>query len=126
MIDDRQIARYRELGYLVVPGVLERGELEAVRAATDQLVAGARAVTANDALYDLEDEHTPEAPRVRRLKGPTRPVNDLHAALSNSGKAFDAQEVIAADGVHVTVAGRELLGETVAAFIARQLAADGK
>ncbi len=73
MIDDAQIARYRELGYLVVPGVLERGELEAVRAATDQLVAGARAAKENDALYDLEDDHTPEAPRVRRLKGP-----DLH------------------------------------------------
>ena len=73
MIDDGHVARYRELGYLVVPGVLGREELEDVRAAADQLVAGASAVTANNALYDLEDDHRPEAPRVRRLKGP-----DLH------------------------------------------------
>ena len=53
-------------------------------------------------------------------------VNDLHAAVSDPGEAFEREDLIAADGVHLTTAGRQLIGETVAAFIARQLAADGK
>jgi lysophospholipase L1-like esterase len=56
----------------------------------------------------------------------TVPVNDLHAAVSNPGEAFETEDLIAADGVHLTTAGRELLGKTVATFIARQLAAGEK
>jgi phytanoyl-CoA hydroxylase len=67
-----QIAAYRREGYLVVHDVLDAGELASLRAATDALLAGAHGVTDHTPLYDLEDTHRPDAPRVRRLKMPHR------------------------------------------------------
>jgi ectoine hydroxylase-related dioxygenase (phytanoyl-CoA dioxygenase family) len=67
-----QIAAYRREGYLVVHDVLDAAALARIRAATDALLAGARGVTGHTPLYDLEDTHTPDAPRVRRLKVPHR------------------------------------------------------
>jgi ectoine hydroxylase-related dioxygenase (phytanoyl-CoA dioxygenase family) len=66
----QQIDFYRREGYLVVHGVLDAPELERLRSAMDELLAGARGVADHTALYDMEDTHTPEQPRVRRLKLP--------------------------------------------------------
>ena len=66
----QQVDFYRQEGYLVVHDVLDAAELDRLRAATDELVAGAQGLTENTALYDLEDTHTPDEPRVRRLKLP--------------------------------------------------------
>ncbi|MFM1989000.1 MAG: hypothetical protein RJA99_1957 [Pseudomonadota bacterium] len=67
-----QVDFYRSEGYVVVPDVLDAAELSAMRGAVDALLAGAKGVADHTELYDLEDSHTPEAPRVRRLKQPHR------------------------------------------------------
>lgn len=67
-----QVDSYRSEGYVVVPDVLDAADLAALRGAVDALLAGARGVATHTELYDLEDSHTPEAPRVRRLKQPHR------------------------------------------------------
>jgi ectoine hydroxylase-related dioxygenase (phytanoyl-CoA dioxygenase family) len=67
-----QVDFYRREGYLVVHDVLDAAELGALRAARDALLEGARGIADHTALFDLEDTHTPEAPRVRRLKLPHR------------------------------------------------------
>ena len=63
-----QVEAYRGEGYLVVHDVLDADALARLRAARDELLAGARGIAGHTELYDLEDTHTPEAPRVRRLK----------------------------------------------------------
>ncbi|MBL8674457.1 MAG: phytanoyl-CoA dioxygenase family protein [Rhodospirillales bacterium] len=68
MLRTDQIEAYRRDGYLVVPGVIRGETLATLRRLTDELVAAARGVRENDELYDLEPSHTPEMPRVRRLK----------------------------------------------------------
>ena len=80
MITRAQFDSYHELGYLVVPGVITQSEIISLRCATDAMVEDARAVTANDTLYDLEDDHSPRGPRVRRLKDPDR-FNDAFRAM---------------------------------------------
>ena len=70
MLNEQQIQHYREHGWLVVPGVLDGGWLERLRGVTERIVAGAAGLSGNDDVYDLEDSHTPEAPRVRRIKLP--------------------------------------------------------
>lgn len=70
VISDQDVEFYRENGYLVVPDVLTPEQLDALRADTDRVVAGAAAVSENDETYDLEDSHSPSAPRVRRIKNP--------------------------------------------------------
>jgi ectoine hydroxylase-related dioxygenase (phytanoyl-CoA dioxygenase family) len=61
---------YERDGFIVVPDVLTSAEIEGLRRATDELVAKAGAVAANDEIYDLEESHSPAAPRVRRIKTP--------------------------------------------------------
>lgn len=70
MIPERDVAFYREHGYVVVPDLLDGETLSAARQVIAELVEGARGVTTHTDLYDLEPTHRPEAPRVRRLKTP--------------------------------------------------------
>ena len=65
-----QVRFYREHGYVVLPAALPVETLRAMRAETDRIVAEAASLTDSDARYDLEDSHTPAAPRVRRIKDP--------------------------------------------------------
>ena len=65
-----QVRFYREHGYVVLPAALPVETLRAMRAETDRIVAEAASLTESDARYDLEDSHTPAAPRVRRIKDP--------------------------------------------------------
>jgi len=70
MLTAAQIEEYDRIGAIVVPDVLTAAELAELRAVTDGFVARARQVTQHDAIYDLEDSHTPQLPRVRRIKAP--------------------------------------------------------
>ena len=70
MISERDVAQYREHGYLVVPDVLDAAILGRVRAALDDLVSRAASVREHNDVYDLEPGHLPEAPKVRRIKLP--------------------------------------------------------
>ena len=70
MINPDDVASYREEGYLVVPDVLSESELDVVRLELAELIEKASGVTENDAVYDLEDSHTRETPKVRRIKSP--------------------------------------------------------
>src|SRR5215470_19716935 len=70
MLTTAQIEQYRELGYLVVPDVLGRELLADVKRRVDAIVAEAAQVTAHTDVYDLEDSHSPQEPRVRRIKTP--------------------------------------------------------
>ncbi len=70
MLTQAQIDEYNRVGAIVVPDVLSVVELAELRAVTEQFVRDASRVTAHDAVYDLEDSHTPAEPRVRRIKTP--------------------------------------------------------
>lgn len=70
MLTRDQINSYQERGFLAVETVLPRDLIEQARAVVDEFVEQSRAVTEHTAVYDLEPGHTPEEPRVRRLKEP--------------------------------------------------------
>jgi phytanoyl-CoA hydroxylase len=70
MISEQDIAFYREHGYLVVTNVLSADEVADLRRVTEEFVENARARTAHDEIYDLEDSHSAAEPRVRRIKTP--------------------------------------------------------
>ena len=78
-----QISFYRTQGYLGVEGVFSVDEVEELRRVTDEFVEKSRAVTANDAVFDLEPSHTPEHPRLRRLKSPTKQHPAYRRALTH-------------------------------------------
>ena len=70
MITEQQIDFYRENGFVTVEGVLSPAEVQGLRDATDRMVEAARGLTTHDEVYDLEDTHRPDDPRVRRIKMP--------------------------------------------------------
>ncbi len=70
MLSQANLAAYRRDGFVVLPDVLSPGEVEALRRVTDEFVCNARTLAANDDIYDLEDSHSPQEPRVRRIKTP--------------------------------------------------------
>jgi phytanoyl-CoA hydroxylase len=70
VISDRDVAFYKENGYLFVEGVLDRSTLARMKEVIADLVAKAKGVTQHDQIYDLEPTHTPQNPRVRRIKQP--------------------------------------------------------
>jgi len=68
MLSKSQIDQYNEVGAIVVPDILTTGEVSRLRQVTSEFVDRARGVTSHTEIYDLEDSHTPESPRVRRIK----------------------------------------------------------
>ena len=70
MISQRDVDHYRDNGYLVVPDLLDQPMLSRARQTIAELVAGSAAVTGHTDVYDLEPNHRPDAPRVRRIKTP--------------------------------------------------------
>ena len=78
MLSQEQIDFYHTNGYLSVANVLSAAEIAELGQVTDEFVEKSRAVTAHTDVFDLEPGHTPEAPRLRRLKNPVQqhPVYD--------------------------------------------------
>ncbi|HEX4260886.1 MAG TPA: phytanoyl-CoA dioxygenase family protein [Acetobacteraceae bacterium] len=74
MITDRDVASYRDNGWLVVDDVFNRTELDRARSIIEEKVQQARGVSAHTDLYDLEPDHGPDVPRVRRIKTPHRHI----------------------------------------------------
>jgi len=70
MLSKTQIEQYNEIGAIVVPDILSADEVQRLRGVTDEFVERARGVTAHNEIYDLEDSHAPDDPRVRRIKAP--------------------------------------------------------
>ncbi|MGQ0578947.1 MAG: phytanoyl-CoA dioxygenase family protein [Betaproteobacteria bacterium] len=70
MISQKQVDSYHRDGYLVVENVLDTAVVGKILSVIAGLVAKARGETTHTDIYDLEPTHTPENPRVRRIKTP--------------------------------------------------------
>ncbi|MBT5264664.1 MAG: phytanoyl-CoA dioxygenase family protein [Rhodospirillaceae bacterium] len=70
MITDAQVEFYRENGYVQVDNLYNDTEVARMRQVLAELVEGARGLETHNNIYDLEPSHTPDHPRVRRIKEP--------------------------------------------------------
>src|ERR1700761_2349722 len=68
MLTRAQVEEYNDVGAIVVADVLTAEEIRVLSDVTDGFVEGARGLTSHTEIYDLEDSHTAEQPRVRRIK----------------------------------------------------------
>lgn len=85
MLTQSQIDQYNDVGAIVVPDVLSQAEVAELRRVTDMFVERSRALTEHDAIFDLEDTHTPSQPRVRRIKSPHLHDPAYHALMRHPG-----------------------------------------
>lgn len=94
---DRLAREFADNGFCVVENVLSADEVAALRGVTERVVGAAAGLTAEDAVYDLEESHTPRDPRVRRIKKPHQ-VDPLYAAMARHPRITALlQRVIGAD-----------------------------
>ena len=70
MLTQAQIDEYNRIGAIVVPDVLSADEVQELRRVTDEFVQKSRTVSTHNEIYDLEDSHSANEPRVRRIKTP--------------------------------------------------------
>ena len=70
MLNQDQLSAYREDGFLVIRSVFDVDTVSRMRMAVDRLIGEARGLTEHNAVYDLDPAHTPQRPRVRRIKQP--------------------------------------------------------
>ena len=70
MLSPEQIAFYHEHGYVLVEDVITADQLQALRDVTYQFIDRSRAVTESDDVFDLDEGHSSETPRLTRIKLP--------------------------------------------------------
>ena len=97
-LSPQQIQSYRENGYLLLPQVFDDATLSRVRAVIAEFIDRSRAVSASDAMFDVDPAHRPDHPMIRRLKDPY----DQHAVF---------REIATSDALLDPVS--QLLGGTV-------------
>jgi phytanoyl-CoA hydroxylase len=83
MITDEQVVFYRDNGYLVVENVLSPPQVAALRREVEELVAGSAEVQEHTEVYDLEETHTLQRPRVRRIKTPHRWMSSVDELVTD-------------------------------------------
>lgn len=80
-----QIDAYNTQGAIVLEGRLDASDLSALHSEIDRFMEEARELDASNNRLDLEDTHTRDAPRVRRIKLPHR-ISDVVKNLMLSDK----------------------------------------
>jgi hypothetical protein len=77
VLTQRQREAYFEDGFILLERIIANDWLERLRAATEELVGRSRTVTKSDSVFDLEPDHMPQNPRLRRVSSPV----DEHPAF---------------------------------------------
>ena len=75
------LAHYHSRGYVVAPSLLDAAETAELRALTDRIEASAVGRSENDSMFDFEEGHTPEIPRIQRIKKPNR-IDPFYRSLA--------------------------------------------
>jgi ectoine hydroxylase-related dioxygenase (phytanoyl-CoA dioxygenase family) len=75
------IAAYRRDGYAVLPSFLTPPEAADLRAVTARIESTAYGLTQDTSVFDFEPDHTPNSPKIQRIKKPNR-VDPFYRALS--------------------------------------------
>ena len=90
MLAPHQIEEYRQKGYLGVESVLSPAEVRELCDVTEEFVEKSRQITEHTSEFDLEPDHSPELPKVRRLKMPT----EMHPAYARTLRHASILEMV--------------------------------
>ena len=68
LLRPEQRAAYERDGFVSIQGLVDRDWLDRLRGVTADFVEQSRKLASSTPLFDLEPDHTPEHPRLRRLE----------------------------------------------------------
>ncbi len=95
-----EIALYYEQGYLVLQDVVPEEVVRDAVAETERMVDVARTLTEAIPMLDLDSSHTPEAPRVRRIKSPHE-HSEHFLALAGDALILDLLDPLLPSGARI-------------------------
>lgn len=104
MLTTEQRAFYDENGYLMVEDVVTPDQLAELQRITYDFIEASRGVTESNEVYDLDEGHSAEAPKLTRIKLPHKQHPFYDEILKNSG---------------VTEVLRDLLGNSASLLTAK-------
>jgi ectoine hydroxylase-related dioxygenase (phytanoyl-CoA dioxygenase family) len=96
-LKSEQITFFRENGYLVLEDRISADLLTAIRSEIARFEELARGMSASDDRLDLEDSHTPEAPRLRRIKLPHTQSDIMRDLMYSDHVLAPARDLIGPD-----------------------------
>jgi len=97
VLTQAQRESYFEKGYVLVENVVPDEWIERLRDVTNEFVERSREITASDAVWDLEPDHTAENPRLRRLTSPVEQHPAYWEFASDSIVADVAADIVGPD-----------------------------
>jgi ectoine hydroxylase-related dioxygenase (phytanoyl-CoA dioxygenase family) len=95
-----EIDFYNEQGYLVLKDVIPADVLNAASEETERMVSVAKTLTEAIPMLDLDPSHTPEKPRVRRIKSPHE-HSEHFRALAGDPVILDLLDPLMPSGVRI-------------------------
>ena len=98
MLTNKKIDFYHENGYLGVEGVLSADEVAELRRVTEGFVQLSASVTEHTDVFDLEPGHTPESPKLRRLKDPIK-HHEVYKKFLHHPRILDIVEQLIGPGL---------------------------
>lgn len=97
---EQMYQQYQEEGYVLIPGALSPEDVRELQATTDRVTAQARGQSEDNAVFDFEADHRPDAPLVQRIKKPHR-VDPLYFALARHPAIFGLVQRICGEQVRL-------------------------
>lgn len=97
VMSEAQRQRFFDDGFLVLEGAIGRDWLDRLEAAMAEMVEASRQVRESDSRFVLEDGHSAETPRLRRLSSPVSHHPEFWAFASESLSADVAADVCGPD-----------------------------
>ena len=97
LLTQDEVAAYHRDGFCLVRQALSPARLQQVRDWIDACVARAHGVAASNEIYDFEDTHTPEQPRVRRIKDPVARDRLFWDVVRDPGVIAPLQQLLGPD-----------------------------
>jgi phytanoyl-CoA hydroxylase len=85
MLTKAQVEEYHAKGFLAVENVLTPTEIQELRDVTDGFVEQSRAHTEHTPVFDLEPDHTAQAPKLRRIVNPASNHEAYNRTLRHDG-----------------------------------------
>ena len=85
MLSNEQLKFYQDNGYLFVEDVITNAQLKKLQEITYDFIDKSRTLTKSNDVYDLDEGHCAEQPRLTRIKLPNKQHQYLTISLKNLG-----------------------------------------
>ena len=97
MLSQQQIEFYRENGYMLVENAVTPEQLARMRDIAYGFIEKSRAVSVSDDVFDLDDGHSAQTPKLTRIKLPHKQHPYFWEVAKNSGITMVLKQLLGPD-----------------------------